>query len=194
MNAPRGILVVLEGLSGSGKSSVAGLLQQPPDVVFLPTIPPEFESARRFVDAGDSLRARFYVYLAANYALSSQLRQLLASGTTILLESYFYRTLGTHKAMGVDDVPKIDWTEAIRPDLTLWLAVEEEERLARLTKRDGSSAKSKWHGRVRPEIEKRFYDELHNEMRVLDTTLLAPEDVAQQALQLIRESRGRLRN
>jgi hypothetical protein len=61
-----------------------------------------------------------------------------------VVESYFYRTLATHAAMGATHLPDIDWSRALRPDVNVLLTVGEEERRRRLTERETNGGLSYW--------------------------------------------------
>ncbi|GII22838.1 AAA family ATPase [Planosporangium mesophilum] len=131
----RGRLVVLEGLSAVGKSTLAPLVAAAVTARFVPTVPPEFEDARRHIDRLGSLMARLHFWMTANYAAAQAIRFALRAGDDVVIESYFYRTLATHAAMGVTTLPVVDWDYAVAPDLAVLLTVDEEVRQRRLAAR-----------------------------------------------------------
>jgi len=127
------VFVVLEGLSAVGKSTTAPLVADALDAV-LAVVPPHLAAVRTQLDDG-GLMARMHFWMMCNYAVSDQVRPLLAAGRSVVVESYFYRTLATHAAMGVEPVTHVDWDRAVTPDLAVLLTVREHERRRRLARR-----------------------------------------------------------
>jgi dTMP kinase len=137
--------MVLEGLSAVGKSTVAPMLADALGAEFIPSVLSEFDDLRRQIDRGRLVMARLHFWLMSNYALSERVSAVLASGRDVVVESYFFRTLATHAAMGAAYVPQIDWSRAVVPDLSILLTVDEAVRQARLASRGRSQGKSFWH-------------------------------------------------
>jgi dTMP kinase len=129
--------VVLEGLSGVGKSTTAPLLAARLDAVLV-TLPPHLAELRVRLDSA-GLMARLHFWMMCNYTVSEQVQVCLAAGRSVVVESYFYRTLATHAAMGVDPLPPVDWNHALVPDLAVLLRVDESERQRRLACREWRS-------------------------------------------------------
>ena len=142
-NGPR--FTVLEGLSAVGKTTVAPLFADALGAEFIPSVLPEFDHVRRHIDRGWLVMARLHFWLMSNYALSERVSAALASGRDVVVESYFYRTLATHTAMGAAYVPQIDWSRAVVPDLAVLLSVDEAVRQARLASRSQSRGQTFWH-------------------------------------------------
>lgn len=172
-----GKFLVIEGLSGVGKSTLAPMVAERVRAIFLPTIPPEFDDARRYVDSGNCVLSRFYVFLAANYATAGQVKNAIGKGQNVVIESYFYRTLATHAAMGVRDLPKIDWSRSPVPDLAVLLKTEESVRQARLLARR-TTALTKWHQLVEKNLSIAVQVYSTFQMLEIDTTSSTPDDVA----------------
>jgi dTMP kinase len=137
--------MVLEGLSAVGKSTIAPMLADALGAEFIPSVLPEFDNIRRHIDRGRLVMARLHFWLMSNYALSERVSSVLAAGRDVVVESYFYRTLATHAAMGAAYVPQIDWSRAVVPDLAVLLTVDETVRQARLASRCRSRGQSYWH-------------------------------------------------
>ena len=137
--------VVLEGLSATGKTTIAPLLAEALDAVLLDTLNDRFTPMRRNVDASRCPTARMHFWLLVNYLASDTVRATLAAGRSVVMESYFHRTLATHTAMGVNTVPEIDWTVARRPDHAFLLTVDAAERRRRLAERDEENDRGFWY-------------------------------------------------
>ncbi|HEV7899250.1 MAG TPA: AAA family ATPase [Planosporangium sp.] len=185
----RGRLVVLEGLSAVGKSTLAPLLARAVPARFLPTVPPEFEDARHRVDNPGSLMARLHFWMMANYAAAQAIRLALRAGGDVVVESYFYRTLATHAAMGVTTLPVVDWDYAVTPDLAVLLTVDEEVRQRRLAARPPDS-RSYWSRLEEANVEtiRRTYDTF-GLMRI-DTTGLTVTQVVRRLRELLAATPG----
>lgn len=136
--------VVLEGLAGVGKSTIAPLLALALDADLVDTQLPELAQARRYVDGRRSVNARLHFWLMANYAVSDVVRSRLRAGRDVVIESYFYRTLATHVAMGARPLPVVDWDRVVVPDLAIELTLHESLRQRRLAERDPSGPKGYW--------------------------------------------------
>jgi dTMP kinase len=136
--------VVLEGLSAVGKSAVAPLLAELIGAALVTTLLPAFDDVRTHVERSRLLMARMHFWMMCNYAVSELVREHLAQGRDVVVESYFYRTLATHAAMGVESMPDVDWGRAVTPDLTVLLKVDERLRQKRLAERQRQSGLSYW--------------------------------------------------
>lgn len=174
------LFVVLEGLSAVGKSTTAPLLADELDAVQV-TIPPHLAALRIRLDDSD-LMARMHFWMMCNYAISDQVRQLLAAGRSVVVESYFYRTLATHSAMGVEPVTYVDWDRAVTPDLAVLLTVGEQERQRRLAQRHlGRWARLE---EQHVEVTRRTYESFG--LTPLDTNGLDPHEVAARITHTLR--------
>ncbi|GAA2613917.1 AAA family ATPase [Actinomadura fulvescens] len=185
-NDPTPRFIVLEGLSCTGKSTIAPLLAERLGAVQLDTLVPDYEPVRRHIDATGSVPERLHFWLMANYAISRKVRDLLASGWSVVIESYFHRTLATHGALGVQDLPTIDWSEAQRPDAAVQLTVSEEQRRRRYQERDLHNGVSLWSRRIEANVEqvRRIY--LSFGLTAFDTDGLGPMQVVDGLQQLLR--------
>ncbi|MFI0445136.1 hypothetical protein [Actinomadura sp. 6N118] len=184
------IFIVLEGLSCTGKSTIAPLLASRINAVFLSTLLQEYEPIRMRVDLSDSVQARMHFWLMANYTCSQRIRQELANGRSVVVESYFYRTLATHSALGVRDLPAIDWEEAALPDLAVQLTVAEQARRRRLEERDLAHGMSIWARQIEANAEqvRRIY--LSFNLTMFTTDGLETAQVVDGLEQLINATAG----
>jgi thymidylate kinase len=180
---------VLEGLSAVGKSTIAPMLADALGAEFIPSVLPEFEHIRRRIDRGPLVMARLHFWLMSNYALSERVSAVLAAGRDVVVESYFYRTLATHTAMGAVSVPEIDWSRAAVPDLAVLLTVDETVRKARLDSR--GQGRTFWHQLEQPNVAvtRAVYSTFG--LVPVDTTGLSPAEVTSQLVRLADSVRAR---
>lgn len=136
--------MVIEGLSAVGKSTVAPLVAERLDADLVETLLPSFEDVRVHVDRSKQVMARLHFWLMCNYAVSEMVLAKLTRGRDVVVESYFYRTLATHAALGATHIPDVDWNRAVVPDLTVVLTVDEAERRRRLAAREADGGLSYW--------------------------------------------------
>ncbi|MGW1006463.1 hypothetical protein [Streptomyces sp. NPDC002520] len=169
---------MLEGLSAVGKSTVSPLLAERLDATLIPTLLPEFETVRKGVDSTRLVMPRLHFWMMTNYAVSETVRECIHSGQDVVVESYFYRTLATHAALGTSQLPEINWDHALAPDVTVLLTVDEPVRQRRLVDRDRQHGLSYWSRREEANVEvtRRTYESFG--LTSFDTTGLNAAEVA----------------
>ncbi|KJS55276.1 hypothetical protein VM98_14035 [Streptomyces rubellomurinus subsp. indigoferus] len=182
----RGAFITLDGLSASGKTTVAPLVAALVNGVHLTddTLP-TFPRMRAEVDASGVLPARFHWWMMANHIKSETARALTESGRTVVVESYFPRTVATHRAMGHDCAPEYP-SESLVPDVAILLEVDEQVRRDRIRRRAERGALSYWHQREEPNVAEstRVY-RAFGLVRV-DGTGRTPEQVADVIADIVR--------
>ncbi|WP_194832642.1 AAA family ATPase [Nocardia sp. XZ_19_369] len=92
----------IEGLPGTGKSTIAPLLARARQAVLVPTVPPFYQPLRRELDTSDNVNARMCFFLSALFTAVDQIRRYLDAGIPVVVESYFARCLTTHRVYGAD--------------------------------------------------------------------------------------------
>lgn len=124
----------IEGLRGTGKSTIAPMLADARKAVLVPTVPTFYQPLRREVDRRESVEARMCFYLSALFTAAAEIRRHLSAGNPIVVESYFARCLANHRALGAG------LNVTLPPDLpqpvTYHLVCAEGERRRRLAERD----------------------------------------------------------
>ena len=158
-------LVILEGLSATGKSTLAPLVAMKIGATFLGSIPSSFDVARREVDRQGDVNVRHVFYASALAVQTLTIRQRLDEGKSIVLESYIDRANAFHRAMG--STIKIDESIFIKCRMVVLIECEEAERQRRLVARPLTSV-NPWQSRseaVADEIRKQ-YDAMPYQVRV----------------------------
>jgi predicted kinase len=170
----------LEGLRGTGKSTVAPLLAAARGAVLLPTVPALYQSLRKEVDARDNVEARMAFYLSALFTATDDIRRHLSAGTPVVVDSYFARCLANHRAYG----SRLDIS--LPPDLpepvTYSLVCAEEERRRRLLARH--KPLSRWDGLAEEVAEQITHAYAPFPMHRVDTTRRTPEQVVHAILDI----------
>ena len=180
------VFVVLEGLSGTGKSTIAPLLARALDADLLDTLNDAFEPLRRHVDACRSTPARVHFWLAVNYLASDAVSSRLRAGRSVVMESYFDRTIATHAAMDLALMPAIDWSRARRPDRVLVLTASPQERATRLRCRPAHRDRDYWYQLQEQHIERSEAYYAASGADMIDTTGKTPEQVVSEIHPLLR--------
>lgn len=190
------VLVVFEGLDGSGKSTCARLVADLLGAVFLTTPSPEVRVYR------DDLIARFaecqeacqLFYLATVFAASEAARAFLADGHSVVIDRYFLSTQAYAAFRGsrlcVDDVERL-LTPA---HLTVFLDSPLQVRRRRLEGRGVSAADRETlspgaDARIRAEHLKRVHLGVVGRFVTLDSSDATPEALAARVVAELRSIR-----
>ncbi|MEV5686853.1 hypothetical protein AB0L68_27200 [Streptomyces sp. NPDC052164] len=168
----------LEGLRGTGKSTVAPMLAAARGAVLVPTVPLIYQALRREVDLRENAEARMCFYLSALFTAADEVSGHLSAGTPVVVESYFARCLATHRALGARLGVRLP------PDLpqpmTYQLTCGEDERRRRLA--DRTKPVSRWDALVEGAADRVTDAYAQFPMHPVDTTRLDPDEVLQAIL------------
>lgn len=127
--------VVLEGISGSGKTELGKLLAQQISGQYYTTPPELFRPSRKEVDEKATLEARFWFYLASVVQASHEISEILKT-QSVVCDKYILSTICYHKILGLDiKIP--EWVVCIKPDHTFLIYCDDNMRQKRLRVRDG---------------------------------------------------------
>jgi len=145
----KGKMIVIEGLDGAGKStlarSLAGRLAEahPLSRYAEPGGTPLGERLRALIKDPDNHilpRAEAMLFAAARAQLAERIRQDLQQGTWVLLDRWIPSSVayqGFGRGLGGDDITQINqWaTEGLHPDLVIYLRVSAQTSRQRIQKR-----------------------------------------------------------
>lgn len=140
MTAP--IFVALEALDGVGKTTLARDLAERLGGVALDTPGTELRACSPAVLAalGPHQSARCLFYAASVLVAGQRARELVAGGTTVIMDRYWLSTISYARARGVElDLAAIE--DAVPPpDVTVLVTLDEDERQQRLRERGCTEA------------------------------------------------------
>ncbi|MGI5436919.1 AAA family ATPase [Streptomyces shenzhenensis] len=163
----------LEGLRGTGKSTVAPMLAAARQAVLVPTVPALYQPLRDEVDKRTNVDARMCLYLSALFTAAEEIRRHLEGGTSVVVESYFARCLASHRALGAQlGVTLQDWLPA---PVTYELVCADAERRRRITARHKPT--SGWDSLLETVTDQVTDAYASFPMHRIDTTGLSPEEV-----------------
>jgi thymidylate kinase len=128
-------MIVIEGLTGSGKSTIADALADRLGFLRPVLISAEWKKAHAVVEDDPlALDARYALFIAATLHLATRVDRILDDGASVVLDSWHYRTMATHQALG----STLEWTLpdwVARPDLAVFLDLDETTRRRRIEQR-----------------------------------------------------------
>lgn len=185
----RGRFIVVEGLDGTGKSTLASGLAERLGAVLLRTPGAALAAARPLIDEayGDSPIAAQLFYASSVVAAAAEAMALVAAGRDVVCDRYWLSTwvYARERAASVD----LRVVESTLPpaDLTLLCEVDEETRSARLLRRGMSDADRATLAPGRAaRLQRRYRQGLLRQVVgravVLDLTRLSPAEAVDAAL------------
>ena len=128
--------IVLEGISGSGKTELGKLLAQQISGQYYTTPPESFRPSRKEIDEKATLEARFWFYLASVVQASHEISKILET-QDVVCDKYILSTICYHRALGLDiKIPQ--WVTYINPDHTFLICCDDDTRRKRLRASPGS--------------------------------------------------------
>lgn len=171
------MIVVIEGVDGTGKSTVCRLLATRLNAGYYATPPEEYRNMRTLVDKEASAEAHYRFFLQGVCLASNELRDLQQRGMRVVVDRYWMTTVAYHRAMGIDATLK-DFGVILLPDFTVYLEVTpqvQQERLQRRGLTSGDLRTLQIQNRVREEYAL-LLEGCSNVLRI-DTTKPTPEEV-----------------
>ncbi|WP_194838805.1 AAA family ATPase [Nocardia sp. XZ_19_369] len=170
----------IEGLPGTGKSTIAPLLAEARQAVLVPTVPPCYQPLRRELDLYDNADARMCFFLSALFTASDQIGRYLDAGTPVVVESYFARCLTSHSVFGAK--LELALPQDLPQPVTYQLTCEPSARLARLGERDKPMTRWDVLGERRTDQLAAAYRRFP--VHPVDTTNSTPDEVVRTILSL----------
>lgn len=132
--------IVLEGLDGSGKTSVAHFLAETYGFKFIKTPDKVFEQIRDYVDKQDAY-TKLMFYYASNFDASRKIEDYLKEGS-VICDRYFYSTLiyfahfTGHTIEESIALMEAFTNKLILPDKVVYLTISDDTRISRLKERN----------------------------------------------------------
>lgn len=131
----RPYLVAVEGLDGSGKSTVARQLAERLGAALIENPPQGWKAERTAADRADEVTRRAF-YLRGNRAATAEAEAILSSGRPVVMDRSAASTLAFGEATAGRVASGSLWpTDLRRPDLLVLLNVPEDVRLDRIASR-----------------------------------------------------------
>ncbi|MEV6318040.1 hypothetical protein [Streptomyces sp. NPDC051776] len=163
----------LEGLRGTGKSTLAPMLAAARQAVLVPTVPALYQPLRHTVDERTNVEARMCLYLSALFTAAEEIQHHLDAGVPVVVESYFARCLASHQAMGARlgmNLPS--WLPS---PVTYHLVCADDERQRRLAGRNKPA--SRWDALMETVTDQVTNAYASFPMHRVDTTGRGPDEV-----------------
>lgn len=176
--------IILEGISGSGKTELGKLLAQQVAGHYYTTPPEAFRPSRKEIDEKASLEARFWFYMASVVQASHEISKILET-QNVVCDKYILSTICYHRAMGLDvKIPQ--WITLLNPDHTFLVYCDNDVRLKRLRASRGPITNKEMYS-LRQQMEHRCLIELRGCIHTeVDNTLDGPQHAVDQVLAAIR--------
>ena len=183
-------MIVIEGIDGTGKTTVANIVAEMLGGAYIPTPAKEMREIRKHFNKGDPT-AKYLFYLASLVDLTPYLFERLLQGY-VVVDRYLATTICYHKAAGVQ-TEIIDWQKLpiVKPDIQFCLEVSDrKEWLRRIIQRDGHECAIKTEREFArlitiAKLIKEFI--LGQGGEVIDTSLMNPEQAAERIVEQINK-------
>lgn len=132
-----GKFIVLEGLDGVGKSTLAHGLARTLDATLMSTPGTEFAILRGEVLSAlqDDQLAKALFYAATVSFQGRKAIEKVRHGGTVVMDRYWASTVAYAKARGVTSNLDALTSDFAKPDITVLLTLDEDQRVTRLTQR-----------------------------------------------------------
>lgn len=132
----RNFFVAVEGLSGSGKTTVAQGIAQKTKAILYKTPPQQLNAIRHWIDRKADLTTRYFFYLTGVIRASLEIEQILKEHS-VVCDRYLLTTECYHKILGVQTLGGYDQFQRIIlvPDISILIVCSEPERQRRLDSR-----------------------------------------------------------
>jgi len=128
--------IALEGIDGSGKTTVCKLLSKKMKAYLYKTPSWPFANLREIIDKTVDIKSRFYFYLSSVFHASAEIEELLKK-RHVVCDRYILSTLCYHRASGSSfKLFNETYLDIIIPDFTFFLNADYEVRMKRIAIRE----------------------------------------------------------
>jgi dTMP kinase len=131
------VLVVVEGLDGSGKSTLTEVLSDRMGATLLRTPPDQFRNFRPIIDSeydGCGIAAQLF-YASTVAFVSKKAEHLIARGVSVVVDRYWLSTYVYAQFRNESVDLSLLINRLLCPNLTVFLDLNDEERIRRMQKR-----------------------------------------------------------
>ena len=184
----RKTFIVLEGVDGTGKSTVARLLANDPDIEAIESPPFPFDSIKQSVLESAAPMARIAYFMAGNMQISARVTNPLQT-KHLLCVRYVFSTLAYHSALENINATELQPLVQIfsrwitLPDAVIFLDVSADVQASRLRGRVDGALQSRLASSTSFQLRlRRAYDDVRGLFDVswvdVDTSKIGPEEVA----------------
>lgn len=141
------MLIVIEGLDGSGKSTVSKILAMKLNANLLTTPGTDLKDTRKQLDTifKNNPKARQLFYMSTVLNVSDDAQALIASGQHVVVDRYWLSTQVYHCWMtnGQHYLLHEIESELLKPDLTVYLDLPLNERIKRISNRNNCTCEDR---------------------------------------------------
>lgn len=131
---PMRIFVTIEGLSGSGKTTIAQLLAEHLEAEYYKTPPAIFAPIRQSIDRSANRVARYLYYYAGIVQASAEIEVLLKR-RSVVCDKYLATVLAYSRAFGANAATATA-DLVVAPSASFFLDLPDELRMERITQRE----------------------------------------------------------
>lgn len=138
------MFISIEGVDGSGKSTITKLLANKLNGIAISTPPDIMKSIRSEFDSNKSRKAKYYFYISGLYLLDESLRQLMKE-SHVICDRHIHSTLAYQfpdDELFPTDIRNL-FPDLQKPEKTIFLTTDQTVRKARILSREKSSGLGK---------------------------------------------------
>lgn len=133
------LFIAIEGIDGTGKSTLAKLLASSLNAIYIKTPLPQLDKVRHHYDNCGDIVAR-YLYYLSTVKLASNVINGLLENSSVVCDRYLLSTLCNHRAAGVNtQCVNVTDLNIRQPDYYICLVADENIRRQRLSARNNNN-------------------------------------------------------